>query len=477
MGKNTKERVSPHSIESEQSVLGCVLIDEDATISIINDLKANDFYVEAHRIIFEAMQKVFSNNSPVDFVTLTDELERQNMLESVGGIEYISTLTNIVPSASNYSHYIEIVKRHSVLRDLITASNEIINYSYDGPEKEDAIAFAEKNIFEIGQNEERSSLTLIKEQMSEVMEKYEKIQKDPNSVRGIPTGLTGLDKITKGLQNSDLIILAARPACGKTSLAMNIVNHAAVSANKHIAVFSLEMSKTQLAQRSVFSVAKVDMEKANQGKLSISEWNSLWAANGKLSDANIYVDDSTLTTPMDILGKCRRLKREKGLDMVMIDYLQLMSTGKSKDRQQEVSEISRSLKVMAKELNVPVLVLSQLSRSAENRKEHRPMLSDLRESGAIEQDADIVIFIHRPDQYSDASEEEKNSGIAEIIIAKHRNGPTDTVKVKWIPSITTFANLNKDAEVASLEESIPEKLKNVPDIVPLSEVPNLTDIF
>lgn len=478
MKKDNKERVLPHSIESEQSVLGCVFLDEDATISILSELKANDFYVEAHRIIFEAMHKIYSNQAPIDFVTVTDELERINLLESVGGIEYITTLTSIVPSSSNYEHYIEIIKRNSVLRQLISASNDIIKYSFESPDKNDAISYAEKNIFEIGQNEERSNLTLIKDSMPEVMEKFENIQKNPDGIRGIPTGIFKLDLMMKGLQNSDLIILAARPACGKTSLAMNIVNNAAVKEKKKVAVFSLEMSKAQLAQRSLFSVAKVDMEKANQGKLSVKEWNALWAANSELINSNIYIDDSSLTNPTDILGKCRRLKRERGLDLVMIDYLQLMSTGKNKDRQQEVSEISRSLKIMAKELDVPVLVLSQLSRGTESRKDHRPMLSDLRESGSIEQDADIVWFIHRPDMYNDSSEEEKNSGLAEIIVAKHRNGPIGTVTVKWLPQITTFMNLDKDANQASIEATAPAvKLEEVPDIVPLEEVPNLTDIF
>lgn len=478
MRKDTKERVLPHSIESEQSVLGCVLIDEDATITILSDLKSSDFYVEAHKIIFDAMSNIYKKQAPVDFVTLTDELERMNMLESVGGIEYITTLTNIVPSASNFEHYIDIIKRNSVLRQLISASNDIIKYSFESPEKDDAIMFAESNIFKIGQNEERSNLTLIKESMPEVLEKYENIQKNPDSIRGIPTGIFKLDTMMKGLQNSDLIILAARPACGKTSFAMNIVNHAAIKNKSKVAVFSLEMSKAQLAQRSLFSVAKVDMEKANQGKLSVKEWNALWAANAELVNSNIYVDDSSMTNPTDILGKCRRLKRERGLDLVMIDYLQLMSIGKNKDRQQEVSEISRSLKIMAKELDVPVLVLSQLSRGTENRKDHRPMLSDLRESGSIEQDADIVWFIHRPDMYNDSSEEEKNSGLAEIIVAKHRNGPVGTVTVKWLPQITTFMNLDKDANQMSMEATAPDvKLDEVPDIVPLDEVPNLTDIF
>lgn len=487
MKKDNKERILPHSIESEQSVLGCVLIDEDATVNIIAELKPEDFYVEAHRIIFESMRKIYESNTPVDFVTLTDQLERINMLDSVGGIDYITTLTNIVPSSSNYESYVEIIKRNSVLRSLIAASNDIIKYSFENPEKEDAINYAESNIFQIGQNEARSNLTLINENMSEVIDKFQNIQNNPDSIRGIPSGIYRLDKMTKGFQNSDLIILAARPSFGKTSLAMNFVTHAAINNKNKVAVFSLEMSKTQLAQRALFSVAKVDMEKANQGKLTPKEWNALWAANAKLKEAQIYVDDSSMTSPSDIIGKCRRLKRENGLDMIMIDYLQLMtSKTNGLDRQQEVSAISRNLKVLAKELNVPVIVLSQLSRNTEKRGkgEHEPVLSDLRESGAIEQDADIVMFIHRPDKYDDSKEEEKNSGLAKILVKKHRNGPTGDVLVKWIPQFTTFMNLDKDANDMSMEETEPNVPSNkevtaeeLPDIVPLEDVPNITDIF
>lgn len=486
MSTKVKERVLPHSIEAEQSVLGCVLIDQDASMNILSELKGDDFYVEAHRIIFDAMYNVYSHNSPVDFVTLTDELEKTNMLESVGGAEYIATLTNIVPSSSNYKHYSDIVKRNGVLRKLINASNNIINNCFEAQSMQDAITFAEKSIFDISQNEDRSSLLHIKTATGEVLEKFEKIQKDRDSLRGLPTGIFGLDKITNGLQNSDLILIAARPGVGKTSLAMNIVNNAAIKKGASVAVFNLEMPRVQLAQRSICSLAFVSMEKALKGELTVQEWKALWAASDKLNKAKIFVDDSSLNTPVDILSKCRRLKAEHGLDLVMIDYLQLMSSGnKSKDgnRQQEVADMSRGLKVMARELNVPVIVLSQLSRAVESRQGKVPVLSDLRESGAIEQDADIVMFIHKPDLPADAPEELKKNPICEIIIAKHRNGALGEVKVKWVGNITTFVNLERDANEQSLDELAPPPIPNdsaidesLPEIVPLDDS-DITDIF
>ncbi len=479
----TKERILPHSIEAEQSVLGCVLIDQDASMNIVSELKGDDFYVEAHRIIFDAMYTVYANNAPIDFVTLTDELEKTNMLESVGGAEYIATLTNIVPSSSNYKHYLDIVKRNSVLRKLINASNTIINNCFEAQNMQDAITFAEKSIFDISQKEDRSSLVQLKTATLEVLDKFEKIQKDRDSLRGLPTGIYGLDKITNGLQNSDLILIAARPGVGKTSLAMNIVNNAAIKRGASVAVFNLEMPRVQLAQRSLCSVAYVSMERALKGELTVPEWKALWAANEKLSKAKIFVDDSSLNTPVDILSKCRRLKAEHGLDLVMIDYLQLMSSGKKTDnRQQEVADMSRGLKIMARELNVPVIVLSQLSRAVESRQGKVPVLSDLRESGAIEQDADIVMFIHKPDIPADATEEQRKNYLCEIIIAKHRNGALGEVKVKWMGDITTFVNLEKDANEQSLDELAPPPLPNdsidesMPEIVPLEDS-DITDIF
>ena len=482
--QTTTGKMMPHSTEAEQSVLGCVLIDQNASINILADLKEEDFYVEAHKIIFDSMFTIYRNTNPVDFVTLTDELEKRNMLESVGGIEYITMLTNFVPSASNYSHYVDIVRRNSVLRKLITASNKISEFVYENPSKDDAIAFAEKNIFDISQTQDKTTLSHIKESIVNVMEKFETIQKDRNSLRGLPTGFYGLDKLTNGLQKADLVLVAARPGFGKTSLAMNIVNNAALKSGARVAVFSLEMPKVQLAQRSLCSVAYVSMEKALKGDLNVEEWKALWAANDKISKANIYVDDSSLNTPVEILSKCRRLKAEHGLDLVMIDYLQLMNaSGKARDnRQQEISEISRSLKILAKELNVPVIVLSQLSRAVESRKDHRPVLSDLRESGAIEQDADIVMFIHRTDMYNDLEQTApSNTGVpTEIIVAKHRNGALGSFTVKWINEITTFTNMGKDANAQSLEDNaspvVVAPSKDLPEISSIEDS-DITDIF
>lgn len=476
----------PHSIEAEQSVLGSVLIDNGAANSILSNAKTNDFYVEAHKIIFDAMFKILKENHPVDFVTLTDELEKTNLLDSVGGVDYIAFLTNFVPSASNFSHYMDILKRTSLLRKLIDASNKIIEYVYDGPSKQEALTFAEKAIFDISQEQDKSDLVHIKEALPKVLEKFEVIQKDRDSLKGLPTGFYGLDKITNGLQKSDLILIAARPGFGKTSLAMNIVNNAALNSGAKVALFSLEMPKVQLAQRSLCSVAYVSMEKALKGDLTMDEWKALWAANDKLSKADIYVDDSSLNTPVEILSKCRRLKAERGLDLIMIDYLQLMNAGgKQKDnRQQEISEISRAMKIMARELDIPVILLSQLSRAVETRSGHRPVLSDLRESGAIEQDADIVMFIHREDMYADTADNGSGDNVNEIIIAKHRNGSLGNVKVKWLGETTTFTNLAKDANAQSLENSQPkgkdskpsQEEKELPAIAPIDET-DITDIF
>lgn len=452
--KNVKRaKVMPHSIEAEQAVLGCVLIDENVPLQVFSNLSDSDFYMQSHSQIFEAMTNIYNTNRPVDFVTLSDELEKNGILESVGGIEYITNLTNVVPSAANFMHYVNIVKRDSVLRKLIESGQKIIETAYESEDKVEALGTAEKLIFEISQNEDRSSLQHIGDALKSVIDKFDMIAKDTNALRGIPTGLKELDRVTNGLQNSDLILLAARPGVGKTSLAMNIVVNAAINHGKKCAIFSLEMPKTQLAQRALCSVATVNMGKALKGELNVEEWKAIWAANKKLSDAGIYVDDSSMNTPMDVLSKCRRLKRESGLDLVMIDYLQLMNGGgKIKDnRQQEISEITRYLKIAAKELNVPIILLSQLSRAVETRKDHRPVLSDLRESGSIEQDADIVMFIYKADMYNDVVNEDE-PGVCELNIAKHRNGSIDTIKLRWFGEYTTFVDLDKKPVVKKREE-------------------------
>ncbi|MBR1984111.1 MAG: replicative DNA helicase [Clostridia bacterium] len=448
-------RVIPHNIEAEQSVLGCNLIDDNVVLQVMNLLKVEDFYTEAHKTIFEAMVDIYNSNKPIDYVTLTDELDRKGVLEAVGGIDYITTLTNIVPSAANYKHYAEIVKRDSTLRRVIHASQEIIDLAYRN-EDENILGFAEKSIFDIAQENDFSSLTHISEVLPDVLSKFELIDKNGGLLRGVPTGFNELDKITNGFQKSDLILLAARPSVGKTSLAMNFVTNAALK-GKYCAVFSLEMPKEQLTQRALCSISGVSMEKALSGKLNSSDWKALWEGNKKLIEKQVFIDDSSMNTPVEVLSKCRRLKREHGLDLIMIDYLQLMNSGKvSRDanRQQEISDITRNLKIAARELQVPIILLSQLSREIEKRADHRPQLSDLRESGAIEQDADIVMFIHSPDRYADL-ESEDGPNIREIVVAKHRNGALANIKVKWIPEITTYVDIGKNSEVKSLEEMAP----------------------
>ena len=435
----------PHSIEAEQSVLGSMLINNEAPLTILSALCADDFYSNANKLIFSKMQELYRANTPIDFVTLTDILDKCGELENVGGIDYITTLTNILPSATNFQYYVDIVKRDSLFRKLIQSGQKIIEKAYEATDDKTALKFAEKEIFDISEQQDFSSLEHIDGALKEVMEKLNKIAKDPNSLRGLSTGLTDLDAITNGLQNSDLILLAARPGVGKTSLAMNLVNNVAIQRKKSCAIFSLEMPRTQIAQRSMCSIGGVSMEKALKGQLSVDEWTALVKASRKLSEAKIYIDDSSLNDPNDILSKCRRIKREHGLDLVMIDYLQLMRADKNSNYDNkvlEVGEITRSLKIAARELDVPIILLSQLSRAVESRKgDHRPVLSDLRDSGSIEQDADIVMFIYKPDMYNDVVSEEPD--IAELIIAKHRNGPLGTVKLKWVGETTSFENYSK----------------------------------
>ena len=450
MAKNEKEvvktrptSVMPHNIEAEQAVLAACIMDNEIAFNILNDLSKEDFYLNAHQLIFNAMQNLFKKNIVIDMVTLTDELELNGVFSDVGGIEYITNITNVLPSAINYETYLDIVKRDSSFRNLIKSCREIIENTYESDNKAKAIEFAEHKIFEIGKTQEEKQLIHVAKPLEEVINKFDSLSKNKNGIRGIPTGFKEFDEVTNGLQNSNLIFLAARPGVGKTSFAMNIITNAAIKQKKKCAVFNLEMSSVEIMQRAVCSVASVSMSKALKGNLSIEEWKCIWEANKQLSESDIYIDDSPLNTPMSILGKCRRLKREKGLDLVMIDYLQLMTSGKKKDtdnRQNEVSQMTRELKVAARELNVPILVLSQLSRAPEQRKgDHKPQLSDLRESGSIEQDADIVLFIYKPEMYNDITPEDE-PGICTLSIAKHRNGESKDIKLRWIGEYTTFVD-------------------------------------
>lgn len=470
-------KIMPHNIEAEQAVLGSILIDMHAQTDILALLKEDDFYSQAHRDIFSSMTKIYQNSKPVDFVTLTDQLERDKNLDKVGGIEYITTLTNVVPSAANFKYYCDIVKGDSLRRRLILSGQRIIEDAYESEDKDKSLQFAEKEIFDIAEKQSRSALEHVgapNGAVKHVLDKFDKIARDPSSINGIPTGFKEYDKITNGLQNSDLVLLAARPGVGKTSFAMNILVHAATEGGKKCAIFSLEMSKEQLMQRAICSLAKVSMAKALNGSMDAEEWKRVWSATKKLEQSGLYVDDSSLTTPADVLAKCRRLKAKENLDLVMIDYIQLMSSGSNKrdqSRQNEVSDISRNLKIAAKELNVPIIALSQLSRGVESRPDHRPMLSDLRDSGAIEQDADIVLFLYNPEKYNDVPQEDE-PGTVELIIAKHRNGRTGTVKLRWIGEYTTFVNLNERVFIQKKEHIDTDKIEETP-----LQSPSDADVF
>lgn len=442
-------KMMPHNLDAEQATLGCLLIDSMCQTEIMSILKSEDFYSDAHKSIFAAMLKIFQKNTPIDFVTMTEELEREGKIDAIGGIDYINFLSNVVPSAANYKYYVDIVKSNSVRRMLIKSGQNIIEKAYSEDDKEGALSFAEAEVYSISEKEEISQLEHVGKPngaIKAVIDKFDKVSKDPLSLRGLPTGYRDLDAVTNGLQNSDLILLAARPSVGKTSFAMNLVTNIAVKEGKSCAVFSLEMSKEQLTQRALCSIAKVPMQHALTGKMTSEEWKRIWTATKQLENSKIYVDDSSLTTPAALLSKCRRLKAKEGsLDLIMVDYLQLMTPDgvkKSESRQNEISAISRNLKVAAKELNVPIIVLSQLSRDIEKREGHRPQLSDLRDSGAIEQDADIVMFLHNPEKYNDTPSEDE-PGVVELILAKHRNGQTGSIKLRWIGEYTTFVGMEE----------------------------------
>ena len=439
-------RIMPNNIEAEQAVLGCILIDNQVQIDILGVVKEKDFYSQAHQSIYAAMLKIYQKSTPVDFVTLTNQLDKDGMLDKVGGIEYITTLTNVVPSTVNYKYYCDIIKTDSLRRSLIEKGRKIIENSYEAEDKEKCLQFAEKEIFEAADKEDVYSLEHVgvpNGPNKKVIDKFNTIAKDPTSLHGIPTGYTEFDKITNGLQNSDLIILAARPGVGKTSFAMNVVIHAATEENRKCAIFSLEMSKEQLMQRAMCSLAKVSMAKALNGTMTPDEWKRIMSASKKLEQSGLYIVAGAGMKPLDVLTQCRRLKAREGLDLIMVDYLQLMESGSKKDqsRQNDVSDISRKLKQTAQELNVPLIALSQLSRNVEDasRKDHRPVISDLRDSGAIEQDADIVLLLYNPEKYNDV-EPQDEPGTIELIIAKHRNGQQGTVKLRWIGEYTTFVN-------------------------------------
>ena len=432
-------RIPPHSVEAEQSVLGSILLDKEAMISVSETLVPEDFYKEAHKVIYESMLKLYNSQSEIDLITLTDELRDQGYLDDIGGIAYITSLSTVVPTTSNIKYYVNIVKEKSISRQLISAANDIINLGYDGSAKvEDVLENAEKKIFDISQERATNDFQPINQVISEALSMLEKLYEEKNDVTGLTTGFRDLNKKINGLQRSDLLLIAARPAMGKTAFALNLVQNAALKGDASVAVFSLEMSKEQLVQRMIASQSTVELKKIKTGTLADNDWPRITDGMAILSGAKIHIDDTPGIKISELRSKCRKLKIEKGLDLVLIDYLQLMEgEGQNESRQQEIAKISRSLKILAKELDCPVVALSQLSRAPEQRADHRPMLSDLRESGSIEQDADIVMFLYR-DEYYNPDTEKKNIG--EVIVAKNRHGETGTVELVWFGGIQKFAD-------------------------------------
>ena len=435
-------KIPPHDIDAEQAVLGSMLTDKDAVNAAIETLKEDAFYREDNRAIYQAIINLYSKSEPIDIITLKDELESMDKFEQVGGYEYLASLPDKVPTTANVQKYIKIVEEKAILRNLIKTANEIIELGYDPAEDvEDIMDNAEKKIFDIMQSKNQKGYTPIKDVLVESFTKLEELYNRKQHITGVPTGFVELDYKTAGLHGSELILVAARPAMGKTAFALNIATNAALRGNAPVAIFSLEMSKDQLVNRILCSEAMVDSNKVRTGKLEEDDWVKLAGAIGPLSESEIYIDDTPGISVMEIRTKCRKLKMEKNIGLVVIDYLQLVQGNKrTTSREQEISEISRSLKILAKEINVPVIALSQLSRAVEQRPDHRPMLSDLRESGAIEQDADIVMFLYRDDYYNKESEKKD---IAEVIIAKQRGGQTGTVELLWMGNYTKFVNLER----------------------------------
>lgn len=436
-------RIPPHSVEAEQSVLGSILLDKEAMISVSETLVPEDFYKEAHKVIYESMLKLYNSQSEIDLITLTDELRDQGYLDDIGGIAYITSLSTVVPTTSNIKYYVNIVKEKSISRQLISAANDIINLGYDGSAKvEYVLENAEKKIFDISQERATNDFQPINQVISEALSMLEKLYEEKNDVTGLTTGFRDLNKKINGLQRSDLLLIAARPAMGKTAFALNLVQNAALKGDASVAVFSLEMSKEQLVQRMIASQSTVELKKIKTGTLADNDWPRITDGMAILSGAKIHIDDTPGIKISELRSKCRKLKMEQGLDLILIDYLQLMEgEGNNESRQQEIAKISRSLKIIAKELNCPVVALSQLSRAPEQRADHRPMLSDLRESGSIEQDADIVMFLYR-DEYYHPDSDRKNIG--EVIIAKNRHGETGSVELVWLGEIQKFADKSRE---------------------------------
>jgi len=446
------EKLLPQNVEAECGVLGSIIIDPEAIVQVADFLRAEDFYRDAHRAIFEVIVQLYEQHEPADFITICDELEQQGKLEEVGGADYITSLVNLVPTSANVEHYGRIVSRTAILRRLIHAAGQIAAVAYDEGDADVALDKAEQLIFEISQGTTRSDFSAINDVLTSYLMKLEQLHERRGTIVGVPTGFTDLDRLTGGFQRSDLLILAARPAVGKTSFALSLARNAAVRYQQSVALFSLEMSKEQLVQRFLSMEASIDQQRLRTGWIEDEDWEQIEQAMGRLSQARIYIDDTAGISTMEMRSKARRLASEQGLDLIIVDYLQLMQSSiggkRNENRVQEVSEISRNLKGLARELDVPVLALAQLSRTVESRQSKVPQLSDLRESGSIEQDADIVMFIYRDEVYNPDTE---RKNIADIIVAKHRNGPVGEVSLFFQASQTRFADLEVDVS-SSVEE-------------------------
>ena len=438
------EKVPPQNLDAEQSVLGAMLIDKEAVVKAVQVLTPDDFYRDANGHIFEAATNLFNQNEAVDLITLSEELKQSGLLDQVGGVSYVAGLANSVPTAANVEHYARIVLEKSLLRKLISVSTRITQMGYEGEEDTEALLDkAEQMIFELAQRKSRSGFAHLKNILMETFERIEFLHQNKGGITGVPSGFTDLDKLTSGFQPSDLVIVAARPSMGKTALCLNIAQYASLRKELPAAVFSLEMSREQLVTRMLCAEAMVDQQKVRTGQLTDKDWQQLTMAAGPLSRAPLFIDDTPGITPIEMRAKCRRLKAEHGLSLIVIDYLQLMQGGRKRteNRQQEISDISRSMKMLAREIQAPVIALSQLSRAVEQRQDKRPMMSDLRESGSLEQDADIVMFIYRDEYYHPEDSEKK--GQAEVIIAKQRNGPVGAVDLGFMKEYTKFVNLDK----------------------------------
>jgi replicative DNA helicase len=440
MAEIALDKVPPQNLEAEMAVLGSMLLDEEAISVSCELLDKDSFYKDTHKKIFEAISDLFNANKAVDLITLTDKLKKEEILDEVGGVSYLTSLANSVPTAANINHYATIVKEKNILRALINNSTRIISACYESEGNIDELVDdAEKLIFEVSERKTHTTYLHLKEIVKDSIETIDQLYQKKAHVTGIPTGFVDFDMKTSGLQASDLIVIAGRPSMGKSAFAIGIAEYAGVVENIPLAIFSLEMSKEQLAQRMLCAHAKVDAHKVRTGYLAPSDWPRLTAAAGKLSEAPIFIDDTPAISAMELRAKARRLKTHHNIKLIIVDYLQMMrGSSHAENRQQEISEISRSLKALARELNVSIIAISQLSRAVEARTDHRPQLSDLRESGAIEQDADLVTLLLREEYYNPSSE---NQGIAEVIIAKQRNGPVGSLKLAFIKEYTRFENI------------------------------------